>query len=411
MPEKPHPGRFLAGAAGSAAQDIFAKEISKIPDDNLQLLAGMLVSGAAGKLLGGDARTGAEAAFYAIKYNRHGHRRWYDGEVIYHNGRYYQYDAQKGVDVEIKEPQEGMIVWVDDGDGSGMGWDCEITELDQNPDDFRRLEGDYTRLGIGNDGKPIFFEADETLSEELRLKPTQEAARPFRGNLRGYMDYFVEGLAESGIEAAEALLEIGQHPLKFSRELHAFAEEIAGNPMLAAEIPPAMLEDLFADLDGIEHVDSKQQAMRLGRTVGKILVLFAPGSAASKSINLSKYPRLSKLFNTAEARGSSKGASHSLASDSKPQTNNIPAYVSGNRVPLDSETVLRNPEYRFTGRTRNHIKIYQKGDYYYYRDGQHIGKNAHLEVFNKRGKHLGKADPQTGEIEPGTADPTKKLEL
>ena len=41
--------------------------------------------------------------------------------------------------------------------------------------------------------------------------------------------------------------------------------------------------------------------MRLGRTVGKILVLFAPGSAASKSINLSKYPRLSKLFNTAEA--------------------------------------------------------------------------------------------------------------
>ena len=52
---------------------------------------------------------------------------------------------------------------------------------------------------------------------------------------------------------------------------------------------------------GIEHVDSKQQAMRLGRTVGKILVLFAPGSAASKSINLSKYPRLSKLFNTAEA--------------------------------------------------------------------------------------------------------------
>ena len=66
MPEKPHPGRFLAGAAGSAAQDIFAKEISKIPDDNLQLLAGMLVSGAAGKLLGGDARAGAEAAFYAI---------------------------------------------------------------------------------------------------------------------------------------------------------------------------------------------------------------------------------------------------------------------------------------------------------------------------------------------------------
>ena len=70
---------------------------------------------------------GTEAAFHAIKYNRHGHRRYYDGEVTYHNGRYYQYDAKKDLDVEIHQPQKGMIVWVDDGDGSSMGWDCEIT--------------------------------------------------------------------------------------------------------------------------------------------------------------------------------------------------------------------------------------------------------------------------------------------
>ena len=67
----------------SSAQDIFAKRITKIHDENLQLLAGMLVSGAAAKLPGGDVRAGTESVFYAIKYNRHEDRRYYDGEVIY----------------------------------------------------------------------------------------------------------------------------------------------------------------------------------------------------------------------------------------------------------------------------------------------------------------------------------------
>ena len=402
---------FLSGAVGSAAQDIFAKEISKIHDDNLQLLAGMLVGGATAKLLGGDMHAGTEAAFHAIKYNRHGHRRYYDGEVTYHNGRYYQYDAKKDLDVEIHQPQKGMIVWVDDGDGSSMGWDCEITEEGQDPDDFRRLQGNYAYLGIGKDGKPIFFESNETLSEELHLKPTQEPSIPFRGRRRGHMDYFAEGLMQSGIDAGEELLDAGMHPWKFFMEIRGLADEIAKKPALAAQIPPALLSELFSDLDDFNNVDSKEQAAKLGKTTGKLLIFLAPGGAAAKGINLSKYPRLLKLFNKAEARGTNKDASHSLASDSKPQTNNIPAYVRDRRIPLDSETVLRNPKYRFTGRTRDHVKIYKKGDRYYYRDTKHFGKSAHLEVFDKRGKHLGEADPQTGEIRPGTADSTKKLEL
>ena len=63
--------------------------ITKIHDENLQLLAGILVSGAAAKLPGGDVRAGTESVFYAIKYNRHEDRRYYGGEVIYHNGKYY----------------------------------------------------------------------------------------------------------------------------------------------------------------------------------------------------------------------------------------------------------------------------------------------------------------------------------
>ena len=64
--------------------------------------------------------------------------------------------------------------------------------------------------------------------------------------------------------------------------------------------------------------------------------------------------------------------------------------------------------YRKNTRPRKDI---QKRDRYYYRDTKHFGKSAHLEVFDKRGKHLGEADPQTEEIRLGTADSTKKLEL
>ena len=56
-------------------------------------------------------------------------------------------------------------------------------------------------------------------------------------------------------------------------------------------------------------------------------------------------------------------------------------------------------------------KVYQKGKYYYHRDTLHTGKSAHLEVYNKRGKHLGEADPKTGKLIPGTADPKKRIEL
>ncbi|WP_422389665.1 colicin E3/pyocin S6 family cytotoxin [Candidatus Enterococcus lemimoniae] len=36
-------------------------------------------------------------------------------------------------------------------------------------------------------------------------------------------------------------------------------------------------------------------------------------------------------------------------------------------------------------------------------------KGNHLEVYDKHGKHIGEADPKTGELKPGTADLNKKL--
>lgn len=88
------------------------------------------------------------------------------------------------------------------------------------------------------------------------------------------------------------------------------------------------------------------------------------------------------------------------------------SYIDANRVPKDSETVLRTKPEEYTPTDykapRGGNKVYRgKDGNYYYRDTLHRGKGAHLEVFNKAGNHLGEADPLTGVIKPGTADPTK----
>ena len=54
-------------------------------------------------------------------------------------------------------------------------------------------------------------------------------------------------------------------------------------------------------------------------------------------------------------------------------------------------------------------QVYKKDKKYYYRDTLHFGKKAHLEVFDRKGNHLGEADPLTGEIKPHSADSKKKL--
>lgn len=86
-------------------------------------------------------------------------------------------------------------------------------------------------------------------------------------------------------------------------------------------------------------------------------------------------------------------------------------YEDQTRCPMDRETILSSEEYV---RTKIQVKgaiVYKKGDYYYHRDTFHKGDGAHLEVYNKRGEHIGEADIYTGEIIPNTRDKKKKLYL
>ena len=87
-------------------------------------------------------------------------------------------------------------------------------------------------------------------------------------------------------------------------------------------------------------------------------------------------------------------------------------YKTERRVPQDKETVLKTKDYKATNHKVKGAKVYKgKDGNYYYRDTLHSGERAHLEVFNKRGVHLGEADPLTGRLISGTSDPTKHFKV
>ena len=88
----------------------------------------------------------------------------------------------------------------------------------------------------------------------------------------------------------------------------------------------------------------------------------------------------------------------------------IPKFIQENRVPIDPETILKNIVFKKTKiPTVKGAQVYTKDNLFYHRDTLHRGKRAHLEVYNRKGLHLGEADPITGQLIPGTADKTKTL--
>jgi len=88
-------------------------------------------------------------------------------------------------------------------------------------------------------------------------------------------------------------------------------------------------------------------------------------------------------------------------------------YIDENRVPKDNETALKDKQkYTRTSRREKGATVYKDNDEnYYHRDNFHKGKGAELEVYNGQGQHIGTADPLTGQIEPGSAVPGRKIKL
>jgi hypothetical protein len=89
-----------------------------------------------------------------------------------------------------------------------------------------------------------------------------------------------------------------------------------------------------------------------------------------------------------------------------------PDFITNNRVPIDKETALGNGTYTKTKISPvKGAQVYKKGDNYYHRDTFHTGEGSHIEVYDKRGNHVGEADVLTGELIPGTRDPDKRINV
>ena len=283
----------LSGATGSIVHDLFAKEIAKIPDDNLQLLATAFIAGATAKLLNRDVRTSAEAAVYAVHYNAHGHRRRFDGEVVYRDGKYFRYDKASGSEDEIEKPEEGMYIWKDDEDGSGNGQDYKIVSTDVSPDGLLKIDGDYTSIELDQNGKVVFIGGNSKLREELNLHPVSSAVssktQPFQGKKLGFIDGYWQGIKDGGSEYVDDLKEMVQNPFDIAINLVDLIKAVKENPNLASEIGEAKLNEWSDIVHNVVHGSQVDRGRELGHLTVDILSSIIPAG------NIGKVAKLSKL--------------------------------------------------------------------------------------------------------------------
>ena len=300
----------LSGATGSIVHDLFAKEIAKIPDDNLQLLATAFIAGATAKLLNRDVRTSAEAAVYAVHYNAHGHRRRFDGEVVYRDGKYFRYDKASGSEDEIEKPEEGMYIWKDDEDGSGNGQDYKIVSTDVSPDGLLKIDGDYTSIELDQNGKVVFIGGNSKLREELNLHPVSSAVssktQPFQGKKLGFIDGYWQGIKDGGSEYVDDLKEMVQNPFDIAINLVDLIKAVKENPNLASEIGEAKLNEWSDIVHNVVHGSQVDRGRELGHLTVDILSSIIPAGNIGKAAKLSKLAKWAPVLKKIERRAYSK---------------------------------------------------------------------------------------------------------
>ena len=168
----------------------------------------------------------------------------------------------------------------------------------------------------------------------------------------------------------------------------------------------------FSVYSGIGLVGSALGA--IGGGVGGSLAL-AGGGTVSGASSVAVSDLLTGAIGLAGSVAGGEAIVHGLSdmtgNSSSSKGEQIPDYIKDDRVPQDKETILSGKDFQKTGKTVKGAKVYKKGDRYFYRDTFHTGESAHLEVFNKRGIHLGEVDPVTGVLRPGTADLSKILNV
>ncbi len=125
---------FTSGAVGAGVTQALQKELAKIKDPNLRLIASSIVGATASKLVGGNGQVGGSTAYTGTLYNDYAHRPTTEGSIIYSSGdengegRGYYKVGSDGKEYYLPDGIEpGTVFWVDDGsydtDGNQMGYE------------------------------------------------------------------------------------------------------------------------------------------------------------------------------------------------------------------------------------------------------------------------------------------------
>jgi predicted double-glycine peptidase/predicted nucleic acid-binding Zn-ribbon protein len=90
----------------------------------------------------------------------------------------------------------------------------------------------------------------------------------------------------------------------------------------------------------------------------------------------------------------------------------VPDYIISKRVPLDTETFLKNSDFQKTNYIQDGAAIYKDSSWkYYHRDTFHKGESAHIEVYNKLWSHIWVANPITWYINLSSAVPGRTINI
>jgi hypothetical protein len=240
---------FASGAAADGLSQLAQKELAKITDPNLRLIASSIVGAAAAKAVGGNAQVGAGVAYNGVKYNDYVHKPTSEGSIIYDPDKgFYKihYDENGKEDDEYMGsdwyPEPGQVYWRQDKEENygTMGW--EYVSSGGNPNVKDPYVGSWQsntvyagagaaqvevtiRIALDEDGNPIIKNGQPIIYPEDKVK-YNDAAK--------LSEYYATSIETKGVMLADGLTSSGTAVKGSSKAIFKAGkttiEDIAANP-------------------------------------------------------------------------------------------------------------------------------------------------------------------------------------
>ncbi len=294
---------FASGALGDGVSQLAQKELYKITDKNLRLIASAIVGAAAAKAVGGNAKVGAGVAYNGVKYNDYTHRPTTNGSILHTKDGWFV--IINGVETPMDAPPPGTVFWDEDhmvGDvapeyikGTGIEGDPHKEDIYINSWQPR-----LSSYGDWNDPIEIYVAADENGNDIIvngHVVLSDETGRVYNQTVEAYESRtqipaliagiiipggnsgkVAETLIESALASAKggAVTAVGRAFQKHStRTGTVFVGEITGNAAKNTEQGLAYINKILSD-------PSAKAVIKDTNAYGKILEVRIPNGPGAR---------------------------------------------------------------------------------------------------------------------------------